>query len=236
MVNPRRARNPFPIVVGAGVLGLVLLGGGAAVLVGGVGGRATPVPATPDASTAGVTLPDATLAGPSAAGASPAASVAPATLPPGPAVGLSLAGATASSFLAAHPASAVIDGDPITAWVTAAASPADQWLQVTFAPAAITEIQLWNGWQRTQDVYSGNDRPHNVALRFDDGTPIPLALVDVYGSQRVDIPSQLGIVGATRLRITILDWYPAKKTAAAGTPTTRAAISEIRLYGIPVTP
>jgi len=40
----------------------------------------------------------------------------------------------------------------------------------------------------------------------------------------------------TRLRIAILDWYPAKKTPAAGSPTTQAAISEIRLYGIPVTP
>jgi hypothetical protein len=36
--------------------------------------------------------------------------------------------------------------------------------------------------------------------------------------------------------VTILDWYPAKKTPAAGSPTTQAAISEIRLYGILVTP
>jgi hypothetical protein len=223
-------------MVGAGVLLLLLVGGGAAILVGGVGGRGTPPPAIPDASTAGGSLPGATLAGPSAAAASGAASLAPATLPPGPAVGLTLTGASASSSLSANPAAAAIDGDPITAWVTAATSPADQWLQVTFAPAAITEIQLWNGWQRTQDVYSGNDRPHNVSLRFDNGTPIPLALVDVYGSQRVDIPAQLGIVGVTHLRITILDWYAAKKTATAGTPTTRAAISEIRVYGIPVTP
>jgi hypothetical protein len=231
----RRGRNPFPLVVGAGVLLLVLVGGGAAILVGGVGGRATTAPATPDSSPAGGSLPGATLAGPSAA-VSSAASLTPATLPPGPAVGLTLTGATASSSLAANPAAAAIDGDPITAWVTATTNPADQWLQVTFAPAAITEIQLWNGWQRTRDVYFGNERPHNVTLRFDNGTPIPLALVDVDGSQRVDIPAQLGIVGVTRLRIAILDWYPAKKTATAGTPTKRAAISEIRLYGIPVAP
>jgi hypothetical protein len=71
---------------------------------------------------------------------------------------------------------------------------------------------------------------------FDNEIAIPLKLVDVEGSQRVDIPSQLGVVGVTRLRITIVDWYPATKTAAAGSPTTQAAISEIRLFGIPVTP
>ena len=75
-----------------------------------------------------------------------------------------------------------------------------------------------------------------MTIRFDNGTPIPLKLVDVYGSQRVDIPPELGIVGVTKLRITILDWYPAKKTPAVGSPTTQAAISDIRLYGIPVTP
>ena len=100
----------------------------------------------------------------------------------------------------------------------------------------MTRIQIWNGWQRTQDFYAGNHRPHNVTIRFDNETPIPLELKDVYGSQSVDIPPGLGVVGVTRLRITILDWYPAKKPPAIGSPTTQAAISEIRLYGIPVTP
>ena len=130
----------------------------------------------------------------------------------------------------------MIDGDPTTAWKTGTADPSDQWIQLTFAPAAVTRIEIWNGWQRTQDLYGGNDRPRNVSIRFDNGTPIPLKLVDVYGSQRVDIPPELGIVRATRLRITILDWYPAKKTPAPGSPTTNAAISEIHIYGIPATP
>jgi hypothetical protein len=163
-------------------------------------------------------------------------SAAPATLPPGPAIGLALTGATASSALAQRPASAAIDGDPVTAWKTGTSGPGDQWLQVTFASSAVTRIQLWNGWQRTRDFYSGNHRPRNVTIAFDDLTPIPLELKDVYGSQSVDIPAELGIVGVGRLRITILDWYPAKKTPASGSPTTQAAISEIRLYGIPVTP
>lgn len=233
----RRGGSPLPLIVGVGILFLVLAGGGAAVLLGGSANQASPAPATPGTSAAASgALPSASTAASSAGAASSQPSAAPATLPPGPAIGLTLTGATASSSLAKRPASAAIDGDPTTTWKTGTPSPADQWLQVTFAPAAVTRIQVWNGWQRTRDFYAGNHRPHNVTIRFDTGTPIPLELKDVYGSQRVDIPPELGIVGVTTLRITILDWYPAKKTPAAGSPTTQAAISEIRLYGIPVTP
>jgi hypothetical protein len=227
------------LIVGAGVLFLVLAGGGAAILLGSGSSQATPTPGTPGTPGASATsgaLPSASTTEPSAGHATGEPSAAPATLPPGPAIGLTLSGATASSSLAKRPASAAIDRDPTTAWKTGTPSPADQWLQVTFAPAAVTRVQLWNGWQRTQDFYAGNHRPHNVTIRFDNETPIPLELKDVYGSQSVDIPAALGIVGVTRLRITILDWYPAKKTPAVGSPTTQAAISEIRVYGIPVTP
>lgn len=237
----RRGRNPLPLVVGVGILFLLLAGGGAAILLGGGGSKATPAPpgaspSAPTSSTADASLPSASAAASPATAASPGLSAAPATLPPGPAVVLALTGASASSSLANHPPSAAIDGDPTTSWKAGTASSADQWLEVTFAPAAVTQIQLWNGWQRTQDIYFGNDRPRNVTIRFDNEIAIPLKLVDVEGSQRVDIPSQLGVVGVTRLRITIVDWYPAKKTAATGSPTTQAPISEIRLFGIPVTP
>ena len=240
----RRGRSPLPLIVGVGVLFLVLAGGGAAILLGGGSSQATPAPEFPGASAAASgagaaasgALPSASTTEPSAGIATPGPSAAPATLPPGPSIGLTLTGATASSSLAKRPASAAIDGDPTTTWETGTPSPADQWLQVTFAPAAVTRVQLWNGWQRTQDFYGGSHRPHHVTIRFDNETPIPLELKDVYGSQSVDIPAELGIVGVTRLRITILDWYPAKKTAAAGSPTRQAAISEIRVYGIPVTP
>ena len=177
------------------------------MLLGGKGGASPSAPASDASAAASAALPGASTAVVSLGAASIAPSAAPATIPPGPSIGLTLTGATAASSLAAHPAA-----------------------------AAVTRIQIWNGWQRTQDFYGGNDRPRNVTIRFDNGTPIPLKLVDVYGSQRVDIPPELGIVGVTHLRITILDWYPAKKTPAAGSPTTQAAISEIRLYGIPVTP
>ena len=233
----RRGGSPLPLIVGVGILFLLLAGGGAAVLLGGKPAPAASTPPTSEGSAAAsAALPGASAAVASTDVASVAPSAAPATLPPGPAVGLKLTAATASSAGAGHPASAAIDNDPITAWKTGTPSPADQWLQVTFASAAVTRIEIWNGWQRTQDFYDGNHRPHNVLIRFDSGIPIRLELKDVFGSQGADIPAKLGIVGVTRLRITILDWYPAKKTPAAGSPTSQAAISEIRLYGIPMTP
>jgi hypothetical protein len=219
------------------VLCLLLAGGGAAILLSGGGAQATTAPGSPGASAdTSAAASGGSSAEPSAGGSTPAQSAAPGTFPPGPAIGLTLTGATASSSFAKRPATAAIDGDSTTAWVTGTPSAADQWLEVAFAPAAITQLQLWNGWQRTQDFFGGNLRPHNVTIRFDNGTPIPLELKDVYGSQRVDIPPELGIVGVSRLRIRILDWYAAKKTSAAGSPSAQAAISEIRLYGIPMTP
>jgi hypothetical protein len=225
------------LIVGVGILFLVLAGGGAAVLLGGGASHATPSPVTPGtAAAASGALPSAPSAEPSSSVAPPEPSAAPASFPPGSPIGLTLTGATASSSLANRPASAAIDGDFTTTWKTGTPTPADQWLQMTFAPAAITRIQLWNGWQRTRDFYFGNHRPHNVLIRFDSHEPIRLELRDVFGSQAADIPREAAIVGVSTLRITILDWYPAKKTPAAGSPTTQAAISEIRLYGIPVTP
>ena len=43
-------------------------------------------------------------------------------------------------------------------------------------------------------------------------------------------------IGATRLRITIVDTYPSKKTAAKGSPSASVAVSEIRHFGVPATP
>ena len=89
---------------------------------------------------------------------------------------------------------------------------------LTFAPAAVTRIQIWGGWQRDEPRYFGNHRPRNVTVSFDGGEPVPLALKDVLGAQRVDIPPELGIVGATRLRITIVDTYASRQDLGQGQP------------------
>ncbi len=243
----RDGRSRLPLI-GAAVVALALVGGGAfVVLGGGIGGGppASSLPSAPATGAAGDVSPSAepspeptTAATEAPPSASPteAPTVVP-TIPPGPSVGVKITGAKASSQLKAERApKLVFDGSPATTWKSASGKFLGAWLEVRFAPAAITRIQLWTGWQKSEPLFFGNHRPQNVTVSFDGGDPVPLTLQDVMGAQRVDIPPELGIVHATRLRITIADVYPARATTAKDSPTTEVAISEIRLFGIPVTP
>ena len=159
------------------------------------------------------------------------------TIPPGPSVGIVITSAKASSQLKAERGPKFLfDGSPATTWKSASGKFQGAWVEVRFAPAAITRIQVWTGWQKSEPLFYGNHRPQNVTVSFDGGAPVPLELQDALGAQRIDIPPELGIVRATRVRITIADVYDAHKTTAKDSPTKEVAISEIRLYGIPVTP
>ena len=229
-----------------GVIGVVLAlaaGGALFVVSGGLGGG-TPAPSgSPLPSTAVVSpAPSAGASGaPASTEPSPDVSAAPtsppATIPPGPPVGIKIKGAKASSQLSAKRAVKYLyDGSPATTWKSASNKFEDSWIEVTFAPAAVTRIQIWGGWQIDKPFFYGNHRPRNVTVSFDGGDPQPLKLKDALGAQRVDIPPALGITRATRVRITILDVYPARKTTAPGSPTDQVAVSEIKIFGIPVTP
>ena len=61
-------------------------------------------------------------------------------------------------------------------------------------------------------------------------------LENVAGDASCGIPPELGITRATSVRITILDTFPAPRTSASGSPTDQVAVSEIRIFGVPVTP
>ena len=167
----------------------------------------------------------------------PEPTAAPATIPPGPSVGIVITAATASSQQAANRAPKYLyDGSPLTAWKSATGKLDGSWVEVSFAATAVTKIQIWAGWQRGDAAFYGNHRPRNVTVAFDGGVPQPLELKDAFGAQGVPIPPALGIVGATRLRITIIDTYPSRKTSAAGSPSKEVAISEIRVFGVPAAP
>jgi len=235
------------LVLGGGIVVAVvaLVALGAAFLLGGGpgGGTAGTTPSSSPSSGAASEAPSPAETATGTPGEEPSPepstepTVPPATIPPGPAVGIKITGAKASSQLKADRAPKYLfDGSPATTWSSAAGKFQGAWVEVTFAPAAITRIQIWGGWQKSDPLYLGSHRPQNVTVSFDGGDPVPLELLDVRKPQGVDIPPELGIVRATRLRITIADVYPAQKTATKGTPTKEAAISEIRLFGIPVAP
>lgn len=235
----------LPLALAA--IGAVILGGGVLLALGGALGGGTPGgPATTAPSDAAASIEPSPAATPSPAETPPAATAAPAatpaptpapTIPAGPSVGIKVTSAKASSQLKATQGPRyLVDGSPATAWKSATGKVAGSWVEVRFAPAAITRIQVWTGWQRSEPLFYGNHRPQNVTVSFDGGDPVPLRLQDILGAQRIDIPPELGIVRATRVRITIADVYPARKTTAKDSPTKEVAISEIRLFGIPVTP
>lgn len=238
----------LPLIGGALVVLALLAGGAVLVLGGGLGGTpgttAGPSPSSVVASETPGTEPSAE---PSAPSETPAASdvpsippeptVPPATVPPGPSVGIAITAAKASSQLAANRAPKYLyDGSPLTAWLSKAGALDGSWVEVSFHAAAVTKIQIWAGWQKNEPTFFGNHRPRNVTVAFDGGVPVPLELKDALGAQGVAIPPELGIVGATRLRITIIDTYPSRKTSAAGSPSKEVAISEIRIFGVPVAP
>jgi hypothetical protein len=247
-------------MIGGALLILALLGGGAFLLLGGGLGGGTPgSTASAPPSAAGATAgPNAEgSAEPSAPAETPAAETpaaetptasetasnppeptAPAaTIPPGPSVGIAISAAKASSQLAPNRGPKLLyDGSPVTAWKSKTGKLDGSWVEVSFAATAVTKIQVWSGWQKDEPLFYGNHRPRNVTVSFDGGVPVPLELKDALGAQGVAIPPELGIVGATRLRITIIDTYPARKTSAGGSPSKEVAISEIRVYGVPVAP
>jgi len=238
----------LPLIVGALVV-LVLLGGGAVLVLGGGLGGGTPgasasarpsgalASATPGAEQSSEpTAPPETPAATEVPSIPPEPTVAP-TIPSGPSVGIVITAATASSQLMASRAPTYLyDGSPLTAWKSATGELDGSWVEVSFAATAVTRIQVWTGWQRGDAVFYGNHRPRNVTVAFDGGVPQPLELKDALGAQGVPIPPALGIVGATRLRITIIDTYPSRKTSAGGSPSKEVAISEIRVFGVPAAP
>ena len=251
---PSSGGSRLPMIGGALVI-LALFGGGAFLLLGGGLGGGTPGSAAsaPPSGAAGSESPGAEAsAEPSApaetpAAETPAASETPsnppeptapaATVPPGPSVGIAISAAKASSQLAANRGPKLLyDGSPVTAWKSKTGTFDGSWVEVSFAATAVTKIQVWSGWQKDEPLFYGNHRPRNVTVSFDGGVPVPLELKDALGAQGVAIPPELGIVGATRLRITIIDTYPSRKTSAGGSPSKEVAISEIRVYGVPVAP
>jgi hypothetical protein len=146
---------------------------------------------------------------------------------------LALTGATASSVVGNREKfqpTRAIDGDPETAWQEGAEDEAGQWIEVSFAPSTVGAVRLTNGYNASKALYRGNQRLREIEITVDDGVPFKAELEDTGDPQTVNIPN---VEGATRVRITILSTYPAKKTAVQGTPFDDAALGEIVVLGVP---
>ena len=205
---------PFwlPLVAGIGLLA------GIAVVVIAVVLRPAELPPAATANpsvTFTPTLPPSPVASLGASGS--VASAAPGSQ----SVQLTLTGATASSVVGDREmfdAGKAIDGDLETCWQEGAADEKGQWIEVAFAPSRLDYVVIYSGYQLNHDAYLGNQRPENVLVSIDGGSPVAFILADAEQPQRLDVDDT---PGATTVRIQIEFVVRLGRNGVSGQPVRR---------------
>ena len=116
----------------------------------------------------------------------------------------------------------LFDGRLDFGWVEGVKGPGlGESMALTFAaPLTITAIEVWNGYQRSDDHFKKNARAKKVTITVDGAEPIELALKDAQGSQKLMLPKP---VNTKSLTLTIKEAYP-------GTKYDDLVLSELRVW------
>lgn len=91
---------------------------------------------------------------------------------------------TASSYLPEknikHVPDLIMDGDTTTAWVEGVDGNGEgESITFTFGDLyAVSDIKIWNGYQKSEDLYYKNARPAELELEFSDGSTEQISLQD----------------------------------------------------------
>lgn len=91
---------------------------------------------------------------------------------------------TASSYLSEknikHMPDLIMDGDTTTAWVEGVDGNGEgESITFTFGDLyAVSDIKIWNGYQKSEDLYYKNARPAELELEFSDGSTEQISLQD----------------------------------------------------------
>lgn len=91
---------------------------------------------------------------------------------------------TASSYLSEknikHVPDLIMDGDTTTAWVEGVDGNGEgESITFTFGDLyAVSDIKIWNGYQKSEDLYYKNARPAELELEFSDGSTERISLQD----------------------------------------------------------
>lgn len=91
---------------------------------------------------------------------------------------------TASSYLPEknikHMSDLIMDGDTTTAWVEGVDGNGEgESITFTFGDLyAVSDIKIWNGYQKSEDLYYKNARPAELELEFSDGSTERISLQD----------------------------------------------------------
>ncbi len=96
-----------------------------------------------------------------------------------------------------------------------------EWLTITLdAPATVSALEIWNGYQRSPDHFQKNCRPKKVTLSIDGGEGIALELADRDGPQKLPLPKA---VKGSAFKLTIDE-------VVKGSKYTDMVISEVRFH------
>ncbi len=133
--------------------------------------------------------------------------------------------AKASSVLApadAYHPGYLFDGRLDFGWVEGVKGPGlGESMALTFeAPVSITGIEVWNGYQRSDDHFKKNARAKKISVAVDGIEPVEFALKDVQGSQKLMLPKA---VSTKSLTLTIKEAWP-------GTRYDDLVLSELRVW------
>lgn len=91
---------------------------------------------------------------------------------------------SASSYLSEknikHVPDLIMDGDTTTAWVEGVDDNGEgESITFTFGDLyAVSDIKIWNGYQKSEDLYYKNARPAELELEFSDGSTERISLQD----------------------------------------------------------
>jgi hypothetical protein len=121
--------------------------------------------------------------------------------------------AKASSVLApadAYHPGYLFDGRLDFGWVEGVKGPGiGESMALTFAaPVTVTALELWNGYQRSDDHFKKNARAKKIAVTVDGAEPVEFTLKDAQGSQKLALPKP---ASTKSLTLTIKEAYPGSK-------------------------
>jgi hypothetical protein len=120
---------------------------------------------------------------------------------------------TASSTLApesAYSPSNLFDGRKEFVWVEGS-SGSGEGESLVFAferPVRMSALQVWNGYQRSDEHFSANARVKTLEIGVDGGAVQTIDLQDVKGSQRIDLPQPLS---GQKVTLRVKSAYPGSK-------------------------
>ena len=114
------------------------------------------------------------------------------------------------------------DGNLLTAWSEGVSGIGiDEWIQISFDAPIPEAIKIYNGYQKTENLYYSNGRVCDAVIEFSNGKTYAVTLAEDYGAGQVVYFPDLGETNSFRLTI---------KSVYEGSQWDDTTITEIELF------